>query len=209
MSMRCKGVIAEWHDEQGYGFARQNGDGRRVFVHARNFARHSSHRPGEGDAITYRIGMQNGRECALDVMYANVVGGRARVSMTAGQGGSLWIWLASLYLTLVTLAVVTGRLPWTVLGYLVSMNALSYVAYALDKRAARHHGWRTPEARLHFIDLLGGWPAGLLAQKRLHHKTGKQSFQTCYRLTVLLHLTAVVLLFSSYGTSIRTVLFSN
>lgn len=205
--MRFQGTITEWRDEQGYGFVTQNGDGRRVFVHVRNFARRGR-RPVEGDAVTYRLGMQNGRECALDVQYAASVGGAARTSLAAGRSGSLWDWLASLYITLLTVAVVMGSLPWTVLGYMAAMNALSYVAYALDKRAARSDGWRTPEARLHFIDLLGGWPAGLLAQKRLRHKTGKQSFQIAYRATVLLHLTAVIWLFSSYGASVRAALFA-
>lgn len=205
--MRLQGKITEWRDEQGFGFVSQNGDGRRVFVHVKSFARRGR-RPAPGDVVTYRIGIENGRECAQDVMYAAAVGTASRKPFSAPGNGSLWVWLASLYLTLLCVAVMMRSLPWTVLAYIATMNLLTYAAYALDKKAARNDVWRTPEARLHFLALMGGWPAGLLAQKRLRHKSGKSSFQVVYKATVLLHLTGVIWLFSSYGTSVRALLFA-
>ncbi len=66
-----------------------------------------------------------------------------------------------------------------------AVSALSYWAYALDKRRAEEGLWRVPEMRLHLLDLLGGWPGGFLAQRRLRHKCSKSSYQVVFWLIVL------------------------
>ncbi len=71
-------------------------------------------------------------------------------------------------------------------AYAVVISYLSYWVYAEDKEKARWGEWRVPEARLHFLDLLGGWPGGFLAQRRLRHKCSKGSFQVTFWLTVQL-----------------------
>jgi hypothetical protein len=42
-----------------------------------------------------------------------------------------------------------------------------------------------PEARLHLLELLGGWPGAFLAQRRLRHKCSKHSYQVVFWLIVL------------------------
>jgi uncharacterized membrane protein YsdA (DUF1294 family) len=66
-----------------------------------------------------------------------------------------------------------------------TMTVLAYFAYALDKRRAREKAWRIPEARLHLVELMGGWPGAFLAQRRLRHKCSKVSFQSVFWLIVL------------------------
>ncbi|MDO8305609.1 DUF1294 domain-containing protein [Herminiimonas sp.] len=83
-----------------------------------------------------------------------------------------------------------------------AMSAISFVAYASDKAAARKSRWRISENTLHTLDLLGGWPGGWLAQKFLRHKTGKASFQRIYWITVLLHGAGVGWLLSPYGRDV-------
>jgi uncharacterized membrane protein YsdA (DUF1294 family) len=65
------------------------------------------------------------------------------------------------------------------------MNVLTYLAYAHDKRRAQKGEWRVPEARLHLLELLGGWPAAWLAQRRLRHKCAKGTYQFVFWLIVL------------------------
>lgn len=72
-------------------------------------------------------------------------------------------------------------------AYLVT-SLTCFVAYAMDKSAARSQAWRTPEASLLLIGLLGGWPGAVLAQQWLRHKTSKQSFQWKFQLTVAVNL---------------------
>lgn len=75
-------------------------------------------------------------------------------------------------------------------GY-AAMSAVTFVAYAVDKRAARRGTRRTPEATLILLGFLGGWPGALLAQQLLRHKTIKRSFQTVFWLSVVANLVVV------------------
>jgi uncharacterized membrane protein YsdA (DUF1294 family)/cold shock CspA family protein len=202
--MRFQGRIAEWRDDQGYGFIAQNGDGRRVFVHIKSFVRRGR-RPAANDVVTYRIGVENGRECAQQVAYASSVASRAS-GASMPSSSAIWVWLAWLYLILIVVAVAMRSVPWTILGYAIVINGMTYLSYTLDKQAARQEQRRTPEVRLHLFALIGGWPAALLAQKRLRHKTVKAAFQFVFKTTILLHLTAVAWLFSTYGAAARQLL---
>jgi len=76
---------------------------------------------------------------------------------------------------------------------LACLNLATYFTYARDKSAARANQRRTPEATLLLLGLLGGWPAALLAQRRLRHKTAKTSFQLKFWLTVLANLALALL----------------
>ena len=69
--------------------------------------------------------------------------------------------------------------------YAIAINVMTYWVYSRDKRRAEQGDWRVPEARLHLLDLLGGWPGGFLAQRRLRHKISKGSFQFVFWLIVL------------------------
>lgn len=60
--------------------------------------------------------------------------------------------------------------------------------YALDKERARRGGRRIPEATLHLVELLGGWPGAYVGQQVYRHKTKKPSYQLVFWLIVALHL---------------------
>lgn len=68
--------------------------------------------------------------------------------------------------------------PWllAVAPYVV-VGVVTFFTYGYDKKAARSQRRRVPEARLHLLELLGGWPAGFLAQRVFRHKTRKVSYQ--------------------------------
>lgn len=70
--------------------------------------------------------------------------------------------------------------------YLV-LSLATFIAYAIDKTAARRGTRRTRERTLHLMALAGGWPGGLVAQRVLRHKCTKESFQLVYWGTVVLH----------------------
>ena len=70
-------------------------------------------------------------------------------------------------------------------AYGVLLSALTYWMYAADKRRAEEREWRVSEARLHILELLGGWPGAFLAQRRLRHKCSKGGYQVVFWLIVL------------------------
>jgi uncharacterized membrane protein YsdA (DUF1294 family) len=101
-----------------------------------------------------------------------------------------------------------AKILWPVLGTYLTLSLLSLTAYAIDKAAARKGEWRISENTLHLLDLLGGWPGGLIAQKLLRHKSSKPPFQRMYWITVVLHCCALAWLLSPYGRPILDLLKS-
>ena len=72
-------------------------------------------------------------------------------------------------------------------GY-VGMSVVAFIAYAVDKRRSKKGGWRTPEATLHWIEFLGGWPGAVPAQLLFRHKTRKSVFQITFWAIVAAHI---------------------
>ncbi len=90
------------------------------------------------------------------------------------------------------LAILAPAPEWRwFVGFYMLMSALGFSLYGLDKRASTRGGWRTSEARLHLVELLGGWPGALLAQRVFRHKTRKTSFQVMFYLAVAVNLVAL------------------
>ncbi|WP_058834075.1 DUF1294 domain-containing protein [Luteimonas abyssi] len=113
---------------------------------------------------------------------------------TSARGGLLTLgFVVSVWLGVLAAAISAGRLPTAALGVLAVLNGLAFVAFALDKHAARTGRWRTPEAHLHLLELLGGWPAAGLAQQVLRHKRAKPAYRRVYIAMIALHLLALVL----------------
>jgi uncharacterized membrane protein YsdA (DUF1294 family) len=81
---------------------------------------------------------------------------------------------------------VNRQSPWGILIY-VAASLLAYYFYWDDKRRARLGDWRIPEANLHFLALVGGWPGAFIAQQQFRHKTRKLSFQLGFWLIVIVH----------------------
>ncbi|HVU16697.1 MAG TPA: DUF1294 domain-containing protein [Candidatus Didemnitutus sp.] len=67
------------------------------------------------------------------------------------------------------------------------MSAVVFLLYAFDKRRAKMVGPREPEALLHLMELLGGWPGAFFAQRWLRHKSAKRSYLAVYWLIVVLY----------------------
>lgn len=173
--------IVEWDPRKGFGYLRhQKG---RLFIHRKDFAEHHK-RPTKGDRIRYRVGTDTkGRRCAVQAVHVN-------------DGGKITVltWLGLVLLLLMPVLAWSHLLlvdypRFTCLWLLFpAVNLATYSAYKNDKARARAKAWRTSEASLHFLELLGGWPAALLAQRQFRHKCTKTSFQTTYWLVVALHL---------------------
>lgn len=75
--------------------------------------------------------------------------------------------------------------------HLISINAVTLIAYGIDKRAAKRGEWRIPEIRLHTLELLGGWIGAFIAQKMFRHKTKKKSYQAMFWLMLVFQLVII------------------
>lgn len=179
--MRYQGKVKNWKDDQGFGFVTPNGGGQKAFVHIKAFS-NSSHRPNEGDIITYELATDgSGRYFAKNILFA----GDATSSSTSNKSSSLGTNFAILFGLIFALSALLGRLPLAIVGLYFTSSIVTFLAYAIDKSAAQNARWRTKESTLHLFGLVGGWPGALLAQKTLRHKSKKQEFQAVFWVTVI------------------------
>jgi uncharacterized membrane protein YsdA (DUF1294 family) len=114
-----------------------------------------------------------------------------------GSRSLLGITVAALFLGFAGVMTLIGKLTAIVFwGYLVA-SAVCFLAYAVDKSAARAGRWRTSEQTLHLLALLGGWPGALIAQNLLRHKSQKTGFLLILGATVVINCGALVWLISA------------
>ena len=85
-------------------------------------------------------------------------------------------------------------LVWkTYLNVAMASSGLTFLVYGWDKLMARTGGFRVSERFLHSLEVLGGWPGALLAQKCFRHKTRKSNFEDTFRMAIELHLVSFLL----------------
>lgn len=201
--MRYQGKISNWKDDQGFGFITPNGGRKQIFVHIKSFA-NRQRRPVGNEIVTYELKTDvNGRVQAERVAFV----GESAPSASSSEGSNVFLMLAATFLAFVAGSAFAGKLPLGVLALYFVASAVAFVAYALDKSAARNDQWRTPENTLHLFALVGGWPGALAAQRLLRHKSKKQSFQIVFWATVVLNCSALGWLFSPSGAGVLRSMF--
>jgi uncharacterized membrane protein YsdA (DUF1294 family) len=92
----------------------------------------------------------------------------------------------------------TGDLKLLTPAYLIIINAITFLAYAWDRFAASYGWWRIMKFTLHTLDFIGGWPAALIVQYLLNHKTGNFCFQLIFWLMGILCVSAIVFVTHQY-----------
>lgn len=79
-------------------------------------------------------------------------------------------------------------------AYLMVINVVAFLAFAIDKRRARLQQWRFPERRLLTLAALGGTIGAIAAARLLRHKTYKEPFRTILRTIGFVQLAVLGLL---------------
>lgn len=77
------------------------------------------------------------------------------------------------------------------LGLVAGMSMACFVVYGIDKQRAANGSRRIPERTLHLLAFFGGWPGGVLAQRKFRHKTRKMPFLIAFWAVVVLHFAIV------------------
>ncbi|MGC1273394.1 MAG: DUF1294 domain-containing protein [Planctomycetaceae bacterium] len=110
---------------------------------------------------------------------------------------NLVAWLAAIWLAAVVVLLALAfwhpsvQMHWTNLVYLGATTLFSLIVFGamgLDKYRAGTGGRRIPEAVLHTLELLGGWPGSLLAQRSFRHKNRKLAYQAVFWAIVAIHV---------------------
>lgn len=193
---RYQGKITSWKDDQGFGFIAPNGGGPAVFVHIKSFATQGI-RPAGNDIVTYDLTInQKGQPCADNVAFV-----RDRASRQVPSTAARPLAAAAGFLGLIAILVFTGALPLLVFGVYLGASVMAFIAYAVDKSAARKNQWRTKESTLHALALIGGWPGALVAQQIVRHKSKKGSFRMVFWLTVVVNCGVLGWMLTASGSS--------
>lgn len=186
--MRYQGRITTWLDHKGYGFITPEDGGARVFVHIKAFGQ-TARRPQKGDPVSYTLDKDRQGRIRAESVNTSGTATRPRVKKKASKkaGGKLALLIAAGFLVGLAGAVWLLDAATVLLAIYAVLSVISFALYALDKNAAQTGRWRTKESTLHLLDLLGGWPGGLVAQQLFRHKIAKPTFQIVFWLTVVLN----------------------
>ena len=185
-SGRQQGTLADWNDERGFGFIAPAAGGPRAFVHVSAFPR--GQRPDNGSLVTYAVARdERNRLRAADVRYVKA----PRSQRTRSRGLLPALSIAALFFACLAGLVVLDEVPALLLLAYAVLSGVALVMYRADKVAAQRGTWRTPEANLHAVALLGGWPGALVARPFFRHKTTKEPFRSIFWCTVVANCLAL------------------
>lgn len=80
--------------------------------------------------------------------------------------------------------------------YIVIVNFITFLMFAIDKKKAIKNEWRIPEAWLLFFSFIGGSLGGVLAMKIMKHKTKKPKFTIIMPVLLLINILTVYYIIS-------------
>lgn len=200
--MQRLGKVQDWNDERGYGFITPldaTGDGARTFFPIRDYQQ-MGRRPEQGELVKYAATRQSdGRWRATEVCRAAQPPIGARISKPVAKPYKAPFSVASDLLRAVVVLAYIAFIAWAIKHGMMMLEVafipiiaciVTYMAYAADKHFAQSNRWRIPEANLHLLELLGGWPGALIAQRVLRHKTRKASYRIVFWMMVVLNVLA-------------------
>ena len=196
--MRFQGRITQWHDEKGYGFITPNGGGSRVFMHISSLAP-NQRRPRGEELVHYEVTLDARlRPNAHGVHYVALAKRRGLPAL----GAIVAPGAAVVFFCFLLGAVLRDRLPIAVPLYYAVVSLVTYLAYRRDKEAAIKRRRRTAEKDLHFLELFGGWPGALIAQRWVRHKSQKATFQVEFYLATAVNLGLLTWLYAADGAKV-------
>lgn len=83
-----------------------------------------------------------------------------------------------------------------IIGFLITINVITFIVYGMDKRKAQKRKWRIPESTLLLLAMAGGSIGAWLGIKIWHHKTLHKKFRYGIPLIILAQAIGGIYLFS-------------
>lgn len=198
--MRLKGKVIKWQNDKGFGFIEPIKGGSDLFFHE-NFLLNQSRRPVVGDEVSFEMTTPPvGKQRAERILFR----GERDPRKSDKFFDVFYSSLSCVFLICIGVLVFLRKLDLLILILYLLLSLITFLIYKQDKIKAKNAEWRTPENKLHFFSLIGGWPGALIAQRQLRHKSRKQSFLVAFYITVVLNISAISLYsylgqnFSSY-----------
>ncbi|HET6978988.1 MAG TPA: cold shock and DUF1294 domain-containing protein [Pyrinomonadaceae bacterium] len=197
--MRLKGKLKSWNDDRGFGFIDPIQGGQEIFVHIKAFGPRSN-RPQINELLWFEVEFgPQGKKRAKNVELVRKTVHDKLHRKPSTQKGSVTLLAIPGFLLLYVVVSNLWQSPDVLVIIYAGVSVLTFIAYAIDKSAARRGARRTPEATLHLLAFACGWPGALLAQQFLRHKSIKPEFRVVFWSTVILNIAGFVLFCSPFG----------
>lgn len=196
-----KGTLTTWKDDRGFGFIKPSGSSQEVFIHITAF-KDLNRRPQVGDFICYQLTFdKEGKVRACNASIAEITSQPIHQSSFSAKPMKLRfkprLQSSSLVLETLLLSIIPGLgsihfllntdNPIPLILYPV-MSLITFALYADDKSRAKQKRWRVSEKTLHLCEFMGGWLGAFVAQRILHHKSNKVSYQREFWIIPIIHI---------------------
>lgn len=80
--------------------------------------------------------------------------------------------------------------------YVVVINLIGFIIMGMDKRRAKKHAFRIPEATLFTIAIIGGSIGSIIGMRYFHHKTRHWYFVYGMPLILILQIALLVFIYN-------------
>lgn len=183
--MTEEGKLTTWKDDKGFGFITPASGEPEIFVHVSAFV-NRRRRPVMNDRVKFhaQTGTDGRRQAANVSFHGDIPNVLTPVRM------SLFVALG--FLAYIGWSVYQATIPSGILWLYILVSGVTFVLYGHDKSAAQKGRRRVPESSLHFLELIGGWPGALVAQRFYHHKSAKLSFQLGFWFCVIINCAVLI-----------------
>ncbi len=191
------GTLTRWKDERGFGFIQPVDGSQEVFLHISE-VKDATRRPQENDTIYYHcVADSDGKVRASNAFILGARNKSAPLTHRTNSSDSIISCFPTIEAVLLSLLPLIGAVhfTWTTrnplpLVFYPVMSLVTYASYADDKSRAKRKNWRIPEQTLHLYELACGWLGGFIAQRVMHHKSRKESYQAVFWAIVIIHYIA-------------------
>lgn len=185
------GQLIKWKGERAFGFIQPVDGSKEVFLHISEL-KDATRRPQLGDTTNCYVVAKDGKERAYNAFILRARGKPISPSSinkntsNAAKTASIFTVLIFQVLLLSVIPLVGSiHLAWKTsnlipIALYPAMSLVTFALYTDDKACAQTGNWRTSEKTLHLCELAGGWLGGFIAQRKLHYKNRKQSYQIVF-----------------------------
>lgn len=184
--MRTKGKVIKWNNGNGFGFIEPSNGGPELFFHE-DCLINQSRRPVINDEVSFKIASNlEGKTRAERILFKGERDPR-QIDKFFDVG---YLAFSCFFLFAIGALVLFKKIDPVILILYLILSFMTFLIYWRDKIKSKKDQWRIQEQTLHLFSLIGGWPGALIAQRTLHHKSRKKSFQKTFFITMVLNVSA-------------------